>query len=113
MGVISSMIGISGGIVSTPMQQTILKIPIKNSIANTITAAIFCSLTASGFLLITASNAGDFLLSDVLITLIFLIPGNIIGGQLGGFFTKRLHINFVRIFFAIIAFVIGFRILTE
>lgn len=111
MGIISSLIGISGGILSTPMQQTLLKLPLKNSIANTVTAAIFCSLTASAIMLISGLHKGDFSLYTVLIISVCLIPGNFIGGIFGGFLAKRMPINLVRVFFAIVAFAIGFKIL--
>ena len=111
MGVISGLLGISGGILSTPMQQTYLKIPLKNAIANTITTAIFCSFTASVFILITGLYNADFKLADVIILVTILVPGNFVGGQFGGFFAKRLDINFVRIIFAAVAFIIGFRII--
>lgn len=111
MGAISSLIGISGGILSTPLQQSLLKLPLKNSIANTVTASIFCSFTASVFMLIVGLHVGNFLMSDVLAVTICMIPGNFIGGQFGGYLTKRLSLNVVRMVFAIVAFAIGFKIL--
>jgi len=111
MGFICSMIGISGGILSTPLQQTLLKLPLKNSIANSTTAAVFCSITASIILLFLGLKNGDFLFEDVLLVSICLVPGNILGGQFGSFLTKKLPINYVRIVFAIVAFIIGYKIL--
>ena len=113
MGILCSIIGISGGILSTPLQNTLLKLPLKNSIANTITAAVFCSITASVILLFYGLKSGDYLGENVLIVTICLIPGNIIGAQFGSYFTKRLQINYVRAVFAIVAFAIGFKILVK
>ncbi len=112
MGIICGLLGISGGIFSTPMQQTFLKFPLKNSIANTVTAAIFCSITASGFILVTGLHKGDFILSEVMILTVILIPGNFFGGQIGGWLAKRLNINIMRVIFAIVAFAIGFSTLS-
>ncbi len=111
MGTISSLLGISGGILSTPLQQSLLKLPLKNSIANTITAAIFCSFIASAFILVIGIQKGDFSLFNVLTVTICLIPGSYIGGKLGSYLTHILPINLVRVIFAITAFIIGFRIL--
>lgn len=113
MGIICSIIGISGGIISTPLQHTLLKLPLKNSIANTIAAAVFCSITASVILLFYGLKNWDFLLADVVLVSICLIPGNILGGQLGSYLTKILHINYIRVAFAIVAFAIGFKILLQ
>ncbi|HDY88050.1 MAG TPA: sulfite exporter TauE/SafE family protein [bacterium] len=113
MGIICSIIGISGGIISTPLQHTLLKLPLKNAIANTIAAAVFCSITASVILLFYGLKNRDFLLADVVLVSICLIPGNILGGQLGSYLTKVMHINHVRAAFAIVAFAIGFKILLQ
>lgn len=113
MGIISSLIGISGGIISTPLQCSLLKMPLKNSIANTITAAVFCSTFASVFLLFQGLRAGDFVFGEVMFVTICLVPGNILGAQLGGYLTNRLELNYIRAAFGIIAFVIGFKILLQ
>lgn len=113
MGLVSSIIGISGGILSTPLQQLLLNLPLKNSIANSITAAVFCSLTASAILLYYGLKHGDFLLNDVLLVSACLIPGNILGGQLGSYLTNKLQIKYVRLVFAVAAFAIGYRIFTQ
>jgi len=111
MGFISSIIGISGGVLSTPLQQSILKLPLKNSIANSVTTAIFCSFTASVLIIWTGLHSGYFSFSNVLLTTLCLTPGNIVGGQVGSYLTKRLSVNYVRILFAIMAFIIGFKII--
>ncbi len=113
MGIISSLIGISGGIISTPLQNSLLEMPLKNSIANTITAAVFCSTFASVFLLFQGLRAGDFVFGEVMFVTICLVPGNILGAQLGGYLTNRLELNYIRAAFGIIAFVIGFKILLQ
>ena len=113
MGFLCSIIGISGGVLSTPLQNILLKLPLKNSIANTIAAAVFCSITASTILLFIGLKNGDYLFKDVLCVTICLIPGNILGGQFGSYLTKRLQINYVRAAFAIVAFAIGFKILVK
>ena len=111
MGFISSIIGISGGVLSTPLQQSMLKLPLKNSIANSVTTAIFCSLTASVLIMWTGLHSGYFSFSKVLLTTLCLIPGNIVGGQVGSYLTKRLSVNYVRVLFAIMAFIIGFKVI--
>ncbi len=111
MGFISSIIGISGGVLSTPLQESILKIPLKNAIANSVTTAIFCSFTASVLIIWTSLHSGYFSISKVFLVTLCLIPGNIAGGQVGSYLTKRLSLNYIRVLFANIAFIIGFKIL--
>jgi len=111
MGAICGLLGISGGILSTPMQQIILKLPLKNSIANTVTTAIFCSFVASGFILVIGLKKGDFSLINVLLVTICLIPGSYAGAQFGSYLVHILPLNIIRVVFAITAFVIGFIIL--
>ena len=113
MGFLCSLIGISGGVLSTPLQHTVLKLPLKNSIANSITAAVFCSITASTILLIFGLKNGEYVFTDVLCVTVCLIPGNILGGQFGSYLTKRLQINYVRGAFSVVAFPIGFKILVR
>lgn len=111
MGAICGLLGISGGIISTPMQQTILKLHLKNSIANTVTTAIFCSFVASGFILVIGLQKGDFSLINVLLVTICLIPGSYVGAQFGSYLVHILPLNIIRVVFAITAFAIGFIIL--
>ncbi len=111
MGAISSLIGISGGILSTPLQQSILKLPLRNSIANTITAAIFSAFVAAVFILAIGLKRGDYLLSNILFVSACLTPGSFLGAKYGSYLTHILPINAIRIVFAITAFAIGFIIL--
>ena len=111
MGIISSLVGISGGILSTPLQQQLLRLPLKNSIANSITAAVFCSATSASLLLFVGLRTWTIPLGDVLVVSACLVPGNVAGAQLGSYLTKITNVNYIRVLFAVVAAVIGFRIL--
>ena len=111
MGLVCSVTGISGGILSTPAQHGLMKVPLKNAIANSITAAVFSSAAAATILFYKGLRAGDFTAGTVLLVTACLIPGNIIGGQIGVYLTKVLNVDHLRIVFAVAALCIGFWIL--
>ncbi len=105
------LFGISGGIISVPLQQLMLKIPVKNSIANSLTSAMFSATFAAFLALTTGIASGFFKLSLPLILALPLIPGTIIGARIGANITKKLDPFYIKICFAIVALIMGLRIL--
>lgn len=105
------LFGISGGIISVPLQQLMLKIPVKNSIANSLTSAMFSATFASFLALTTGIASGFFKLSLPLILALPLIPGTIIGARIGARITKKLDPFYIKICFVIVALIMGLRIL--
>lgn len=105
------LFGISGGIISVPLQQIMLKIPVKNSIANSLTSAMFSATFAAFLALTTGIASGFFKLSLPLILALPLIPGTIIGAKIGANITKKLDPFYIKICFAVVALIMGLRIL--
>lgn len=105
------LFGISGGIISVPLQQLMLKIPIKNSIANSLTSAMFSATFAAFLALTTGIASGFFKFSLPLILALPLIPGTIVGAKIGANITKNLDPFYIKICFSVVAFIMGVKIL--
>lgn len=105
------LFGISGGIISVPLQQLMLKIPVKNSIANSLTSAMFSATFAAFLALTTGIASGFFRLSLPLILVLPLIPGTILGAKIGANITRKLDPFYIKICFSIVALIMGVRIL--
>lgn len=109
-GFSSGALGIGGGVLSTPLQQIFLKIPLKNAIANTCHAAIFSCIFGGIIAIIHGVNNNLFTLWTHLLISISIIPGAIIGGQIGSLLTKQFPVNIVRIIFTLLMYFSFYRI---
>jgi len=98
MGVASGLLGIGGGGIGVPLQQVILKLPLRNCIANSST--IICVIATFGAIYKNASLAQhgyDWKVS--LIVAAMLAPTAWVGGRLGAVLTHRLPLRQVRMAF--------------
>lgn len=98
MGLIAGLTGVGGGAIAVPMQQMLLKLPLKNCIANS--AAIMCVTAIVGAIfknLTLASLGHDVKVSLLLAAL--LAPTCWIGGHLGAKLTHILPTRQVRLAF--------------
>ncbi len=110
-GFFCGLFGISGGIISVPLQQLMVKIPMKNAIANSLASAMFSATFAAFLALTTGIMSGFFKFSIPFFLTLPLIPGTIIGARIGARFTKQMNTDLLKILFSIITFVMGVRIL--
>jgi len=110
-GFFCGLFGISGGIISVPLQQLILKIPVKNSIANSLASAMFSATFAAFLALSTGIASGFFKISLPLLLTLPLIPGTIIGARIGARITKNIDTYYIKLLFSLVALIMGFRIL--
>lgn len=110
-GFLCSILGISGGVVTTPLQQVLAKIPIKNAIANTLFKAVVTVPIACLIILILGSKAGHFEMWHPILVGLCLIPGSIIGSQLGPMLTTAMSQNAVRVIFGALTLSLGLYML--
>ncbi len=98
MGTIAGLLGIGGGAIAVPLQQIVLKLPLRYCIANS--AAVICVSAAIGALYKNASlyQHGYHWHDSVCLALI-LAPSAWLGGHLGANLTHRLPVRQVRIAF--------------
>lgn len=103
MGLLAGLLGIGGGALAVPLQQVLLKLPLRNCVANSsvvmVLSSIFGALMKSATLPIHGQN---YEVTDGLMLAVFLIPTAILGGHLGASLTYILPIRAIRIVFILL-----------
>ncbi|MBF0158090.1 MAG: TSUP family transporter [Magnetococcales bacterium] len=109
MGLISGILGITGGVIEVPLQRYIAGMPMRNAIANSATLVFFSSLVGSAVALFHGVQSGSFELQTPLIMALILTPGAFLGGMAGAWFTSVVPLNVLRWIYAVLMFVIAGR----
>jgi len=94
MGVIAGLLGIGGGSLAVPGQQLILKMPLRNAIANS--AATIASVSWLGAIMKNAQLGAHGTVGASLVLAACLAPTAMIGSYVGGHLTHRLPLRIVR-----------------
>ncbi len=110
MGTVMGLFGISGGVIGVPYQNFLLRIPIKNAIANTAITSFFASAFAVLMALWYEYTYGNYSISTPIIMALWIIPGNVVGAQAGSYLTGILPARFIKLFYVIIMLLIGLRL---
>ncbi|MHC4599343.1 MAG: sulfite exporter TauE/SafE family protein [Planctomycetota bacterium] len=110
-GFLSAMLGISGGVVTNPMQQVLARIPIKNAIANTLVKASVTVPVACLMIMLIGVRAGHFDFWTPMMVALCILPGSVIGSQLGPALTKNMSPLSVHALFGVVALVLGINML--
>ncbi len=109
VGLIGGLLGIGGGVISVPLQQRFLRIPLRNAIANSAVTIIPLSIVGAVFknheLVVNHSRP----LSEPVFIAIVLIPTAIVGGLFGGRLTHTLPLRAVRGAFVLLILVAAIR----
>ena len=100
MGYVAGLLGIGGGAVAVPMQQVVLRLPLRNCIANSSAVMAVTAGFGAMYKNATLSTHGLQWQTSLLLAAM-LIPTAIVGGHLGAHFTHVFPLRFVR--FAFIA----------
>jgi uncharacterized membrane protein YfcA/S1-C subfamily serine protease len=110
MGFFSGVLGISGGVVEVPLQKAIMKVPMKKAIANASGIVFLTSIFGTFLSLGDGAITGSFDWQFPVLVAIFVIPGSIIGGQLGAYLTLKIPTQIVKLVFSIVMLAISFMI---
>ncbi len=95
MGVIAGLLGIGGGSLAVPAQQLVLKVPLRNAIANS--AATIATISWLGAILKNAQlHPPDGTVARSLVLAGCLAPTAMVGSYLGGSLTHALPLRIVR-----------------
>lgn len=118
-GIFAGLLGIGAGGVSTPLQQQLLKMPLKNAMANSSAAIIFIAAVGAVFKNLTLGQHNvsfdlfggtSYILSIKIAAMI--IPSAIVGGFIGGRLMHILPKNVVRGAFIIVLILSAVKLLT-
>ncbi|MCC5830742.1 MAG: sulfite exporter TauE/SafE family protein [Phycisphaeraceae bacterium] len=101
MGLIAGLLGIGGGILAVPMQQVLLKIPLRAAIAHSSAIMIFGSALGAAVKIGTLDHHG-YDPSDALILGALLAPACMVGSRIGASLTHRLPLGQVRLAFVLL-----------
>lgn len=108
MGLLAGLMGIGGGAIAVPLQQTLMRIPLRNAIANSTLIIVFTA--AIGACLKNATLAQhDIPWQTSLILAGCLAPTAMIGGYYGARLTHTLPIRSVRIVFIVFMTIAALR----
>ena len=88
MGVISGILGITGGVIEVPLQHYVGKIPLKNAIANSAVLVFCASLTGTVLAFVHGTATGIIDWRTPLTLAAILIPASFAGGIAGAHLTK-------------------------
>ncbi|MEX2214553.1 MAG: sulfite exporter TauE/SafE family protein [Phycisphaeraceae bacterium] len=98
MGLIAGLTGVGGGAIAVPLQQVLLRLPLRNCIANS--SAVICVSALVGALYKNATLATLGFDVRVSLTLALLVaPTCWLGGHLGAILTHQLPVRTIRIAF--------------
>jgi len=109
VGLVAGLLGVGGGIVSVPLQQRLLRIPLRIAIA--IAAVTIIPLSVIGACLKNQQLVAHhgFELRESLFLAAILIPTAIAGGFVGGRLTHSLPLRVIRAAFAVLMLVAALR----
>lgn len=96
IGLLGGLLGVGGGIVAVPSQQYLLRMPLRNAIANS-AATILWSSAAAAALKSATLTVHRFSWLDAVHFSALLIPGAMLGGWLGGWLVHRWPVKWVRV----------------
>jgi uncharacterized membrane protein YfcA/S1-C subfamily serine protease len=109
MGILSGILGITGGVVEVPLQHYLGKVPLKNAIANS-AALVFCaSLTGTILSFIHGTSTGLIDWQAPLTLAAILIPASFAGGVVGAHLTKRAPKPVLKTVFSVLMLAVAIR----
>ncbi|HEB72576.1 MAG TPA: trypsin-like serine protease [Nitrospirae bacterium] len=109
MGIVSGILGISGGIVEVPLQRYVAGAPLKNAIANSAVMVFCASIVGSVVAMAHGVGVGAFEWETPLALATILIPGAYLGGMVGAWLTKMISINILKWIYATLMLAIAVR----
>jgi len=113
-GLVSGFLGVGGGVLSVPLQQRILGIPLRSAIANSAATIVVLSLaSATAKIMALAYRHSDGPWDAPIHLAACLIPSAIVGASIGGRLTHLLPLGVVRAAFLVLLIVVGLRMIAR
>jgi len=100
MGFAGGLLGIGGGAICVPMQQIILRVPLRKAIANSAATIVCVASIGALYKNLTLPSHGIAVVASLKLALM-LIPTAIVGSYLGGKLTHALPRKLLRVVFVV------------
>ncbi|MBF0610893.1 MAG: TSUP family transporter [Magnetococcales bacterium] len=113
LGVISGILGITGGVVEVPLQRYVAGVPLRNAIANSAILVFAASTVGSLVAMFYGVQTGAFDWKVPVTLSLFLIPGAYLGGWIGAWLTQVVPLTMLRWLYALLMFIIAARMFWE
>lgn len=108
MGFTAGLLGIGGGAIAVPMQQVMLRLPLRVCIANSSTVIVVSAALGSIYKIATLGEHGHPWTMGLYVGCL-LAPGAFLGGRIGADLTHKLPLSVVRIAFILLMIVAAWK----
>ncbi|MFC1596772.1 sulfite exporter TauE/SafE family protein [Planctomycetota bacterium] len=110
-GFVCGLLGVSGGVISVPMQELLLNMPARNAIANSLVVSALCSGLGSAIVITIGVKQGAFSLEHLLFTVACVGSGAVLGAQIGVRMGDKTSTAVLKLLFVIMSFGAGLSLL--
>ena len=110
MGLMGALLGLGGGTVAVPVLNNIFKMPLKQAIANSLATIILAS-TLGAIIYFYLSSGTLFSAEEALLTTVTIIPGSIIGANIGTRISEHLHTKYIKYIFYVLLLYIAYSMI--
>ena len=111
MGLVSGLLGISGGVIEVPLQRYFAGISLRNAIANSSVMVFWASLSASIVSLFHGTAIGIFEWKTPLGLALIMIPSSYLGGMLGARLFKHVSVTILNWVYVGLMLIVGIKML--
>ena len=111
MGLISGILGISGGVIEVPLQRYVGKISLQNAIANSSVLVFWASVAGSVVAFIHGTSSGLIHWQAPVTLALLMIPGAYVGGLLGAQLLRVLPVQALKGIYALTMAAIALKML--
>ncbi len=111
MGLVSGILGISGGVIEVPLQRYYAKIALHNAIANSAVMVFWASLTASIVSLAYGNKIGAFEWETPFVIALIMVPTSYVGGMIGARLLGYISPEKLKWLFSSLMLVVGIKML--
>ena len=113
MGLISGILGISGGVIEVPLQRYIGKIGLQNAIANSSVLVFWASVAGTLVAFIHGLSSGLIHWEAPIMLALVMIPGAYVGGLLGAKLLRTLPVQTLKGIYALTMLAIAVKMLMK
>jgi uncharacterized membrane protein YfcA len=110
-GIGAGLLGMGAGTIETPLQQVVLRMPLRRAMSNSAATIMSFALIGATYKNITLPQHGIAVTESLRIA-VFVIPTAFIGGFFGGHLMHILPKNLVRVVFIIVLILASLRLIT-